>query len=478
MARDKRNPYLLSFYGDDFTGTTSTAEALTMSGIPTIIFVKPPTAQFLRNHFPKVHAIGVAGISRSLPTENLVKVLKPTFQRMKTYGTPLFLYKICSTFDSSPEIGNIGKAIEIGLNVFSSKFIPILAAAPRFGRFTLFGNHFVALGEEIFRLDRHPSISVHPVTPMQESDLRRHLAKQTQLNCSLIPILTLIKGREEVRKQVQDRLGKNISLILFDTFSKAQLNSVCSVIWNYTEDGKTLFCVGSQEWGYGLAEEWRRLGILQFKLDTKPVGHSGKGAPILVVSGSCAAIAGRQVEWAAARHYTEIGIQTEKLFEDIHRKREMDRVAQEAISSLKLGKSVVIHSAIGPNDPRIPRTKKLVEDLGMTSQNTVDVLGQALGELARKIILASKVRRLILSGGDTAGRITQTFGIWALQVGRSVGVPAPLCYVYSTHPEMNGLQVAYKGGQVGGDDYFDRVRRKEMPNFNQVAIGPTQNKKS
>jgi uncharacterized protein YgbK (DUF1537 family) len=477
MAMDKRNPYLLSFYGDDFTGTTSTAEALTSSGIPTIIFSKPPTAQFLRTHFPKVQAIGVAGISRSLPKDNLVKILKPTFQRMKAYGAPLFLYKICSTFDSSPEIGNIGKAIEIGQKVFSSKFVPILAAAPRFGRFTLFGNHFVVLGEEVFRLDRHPSISVHPVTPMQESDLRRHLAKQTHLDCSLIPISTLIKGRDEVRKQVQDRLGKNIPLILFDTLSKAQLNTVCSVVWNYAEDGKTLFCVGSQEWGYGLAEEWKRLGILRPKFDTKSIRHSGKCGPILVVSGSCAAIAGKQIEWAAAHHYTEIGIQTEKLFEDIHRKKEMDRVAQEAITSLKLGKSVVIHSAIGPSDPRISNTKKMVENLGMTSQNTVDVLGKALGEMARKIILASKVRRLILSGGDTAGRITQTFGIWALQVGRSVGVPAPLCYVYSTSPEMNGLQVAYKGGQVGGDDYFDRVRRKEMPNFNQVAIGPIQNKK-
>jgi uncharacterized protein YgbK (DUF1537 family) len=477
MARDKRNPYLLSFYGDDFTGTTSAAEALTISGIPTIIFVKPPTAQFLRNHFPRVHAIGAAGISRSLPTENLVKILKPTFQRMKTYGSPLFLYKVCSTFDSSSEIGNIGRAIEIGLSVFSSKFIPILVAAPRFGRFTLFGNHFVSLGEEIFRLDRHPSMSIHPVTPMQESDLRRHLAKQTRLECGLIPILTLIKGRKEVRKQVQDRLGENIPLILFDTLSKAQLNTVCSVIWDYTEDRKTLFCVGSQEWGYGLAEEWRRLGILRFKVDAKPIGRPGKCGPLLVVSGSCAAIAGRQIEWAAAHHYLEIGIQTEKLFEEIHRQREMDRVAREAISALKLGRSVVIHTAIGQNDPRIPRTKRLVEDLGMTSQNTVDVLGQALGELARKIVLASKVQRLILSGGDTAGRITQTLGIWALRVGRSVGVPAPLCYVYSAYPEMNGLQVAYKGGQVGGDNYFDMVRRKEMPNFNQVAIGPIQHRK-
>jgi uncharacterized protein YgbK (DUF1537 family) len=114
---------------------------------------------------------------------------------------------------------------------------------------------------------------------MQESDLRRHLAKQTHLESSLIPILTLIRGREEVRKQVQNRLGENIPLILFDTLSKAQLNTVCSVIWDYTEDGKKLFCVGSQEWGYGLAEEWRRLGILRFKVDAKPIGRSGKVAP-------------------------------------------------------------------------------------------------------------------------------------------------------------------------------------------------------
>jgi uncharacterized protein YgbK (DUF1537 family) len=477
MARDKRNPYLLAFYGDDFTGTTSTAEALTLSGVPTIIFVKPPTAQFLRNHFPRVHAVGVAGISRSLPTGSLAKALAPAFERMKSYGTRLFLYKVCSTFDSSPDIGSIGKAIEIGLNVFSSKFVPILAAAPRFGRFTLFGNHFAGLGEDVFRLDRHPSISIHPVTPMQESDLRQHLAKQTQLPCSLISILALNKGRGEIRRQIQDRLEKDNSLILFDTVSKAQLNTVCSVVWNDAEDGKTLFCVGSQEWGHGLAEAWRRSGVLRFKLDTKPAGRPGKTGPVLVVSGSCAAISGIQIEWAADHRFTEIAMKTEDLLEKIGREREMNRVAEEAMASLKLGRSVVIHSAIGPGDPRISKTKRLAENLGMTSQDAVDVLSRVLGALTRKIILASRIRRLILSGGDTAGRITQALGIWALQIGRSVGVPAPLCHVYSTSPEMNGLEVAYKGGQVGGDDYFDTVRRKEMPHFDEVAIGPVTNRK-
>jgi uncharacterized protein YgbK (DUF1537 family) len=197
----------------------------------------------------------------------------------------------------------------------------------------------------------------------------------------------------------------------------------------------------------------------------------------LVISGSCAAIAGRQIEWAAAHRSLEIGIQTEKLFEAVDRKSEMERIAREAISALRFGRSVVIHSAIGQNDPRISRTKRLAQNLGMTSQKMANVLGQALGELARKILLASKVRRLILSGGDTAGRVTQALGIWALQVGKSVGVPAPLCYVYSVYPEANGLQVAYKGGQVGGDDYFDLVRRKPMPEFNEVAIGRIQNGK-
>ena len=73
----------------------------------------------------------------------------PLFRTVKTYRAPLFLYKVCSTFDSSPEVGSIGRAIEVGREVFSSKFVPILAAAPRFGRYTLFGHHFVAFGEDI-----------------------------------------------------------------------------------------------------------------------------------------------------------------------------------------------------------------------------------------------------------------------------------------------------------------------------------------
>src|SRR6185369_5776365 len=33
-------------------------------------------------------------------------------------------------------------------------------------------------GGVVHRIDRHPTMSIHPVTPMREADLRRHLAAQ------------------------------------------------------------------------------------------------------------------------------------------------------------------------------------------------------------------------------------------------------------------------------------------------------------
>ena len=171
MNNDQQN-ILVAFYGDDFTGTTATAEALTETGVSTVVFTEPPTLSFLTEHFPLVKAVGVAGTARTLTTDQLTGALPPIFEVMKGYQAPVFLYKVCSTFDSSSDIGSIGRAIEIGKQIFASDFIPVLPAAPKLGRFTVFGHHFAALGQEaIYRLDRHPSMAHHPVTPMDESGL-------------------------------------------------------------------------------------------------------------------------------------------------------------------------------------------------------------------------------------------------------------------------------------------------------------------
>ena len=55
---------LLSYYGDDLTGSTDVMEALASRGVPTVLFTQSPTPE-QRARFGDVRAIGLAGSSRS-----------------------------------------------------------------------------------------------------------------------------------------------------------------------------------------------------------------------------------------------------------------------------------------------------------------------------------------------------------------------------------------------------------------------------
>jgi len=114
---------------------------------------------------------------------------------------------VCSTFDSSPGVGSIGKAAEIGREVFGGRFVPVVAGVPYLRRYTLFGHHFAASGDRVYRLDRHPTMSQHPVTPMAEADLLRHLAWQTGMRSALFSIL----DQEGPLDQVSGRLERLVA---------------------------------------------------------------------------------------------------------------------------------------------------------------------------------------------------------------------------------------------------------------------------
>jgi 3-oxoisoapionate kinase len=59
------NRLLLTFYGDDFTGSTDALEQLTLAGIRTALFIHPPTPAQLKK-FPGSASPRVAGKTRSL----------------------------------------------------------------------------------------------------------------------------------------------------------------------------------------------------------------------------------------------------------------------------------------------------------------------------------------------------------------------------------------------------------------------------
>src|SRR5215471_3573060 len=107
---------LFSYYGDDFTGSTDALEALAMQGIPTVLFLGIPPDE-VRRQFQNYRAIGLAGPSRSRSPQWMSEHLPVAFRWLQSQGAPICQYKVCSTFDSGPEVGSIGRALEIGQDV-------------------------------------------------------------------------------------------------------------------------------------------------------------------------------------------------------------------------------------------------------------------------------------------------------------------------------------------------------------------------
>ncbi|MGD9410389.1 MAG: four-carbon acid sugar kinase family protein [Desulfobacterales bacterium] len=463
----------IGFYGDDFSGTTATAETLTQSGVATVIFTNPPSPSYLKRHFSRISAVGIMGAARTLPADVIKQELAPVFDVMKSYRAPIYLYKICSTFDSSARVGNIGKAIELGLEIFSPEFVPVLAAAPKLGRHTVFGNHFAAVGDgEIFRLDRHPSMSKHPVTPMQEADLCRHLAKQTELRKGLINILDINAGPAMIDSQIDKLVSAGVPIIFFDCITDNDLNTICETIFGRISKIKPLFFVGSQELGYGLAAACNEAGLLPARDKMRLPDKAGKDrGPLLVLSGSCATVTGEQIRWARKNGFVDVSIQPQDLLDYDKKNSVKQKIVGQALKALADGHSVILHTAIGPDDSRIKAMAQATEKLSLSDTEANEILGNALGELAREIVGNSRVKRLVIAGGDTAGRIQQSLQIEALQVSKSVGIAAPLCYVYSKQPEFNGLEMAFKGGQIGSTDYLYQAQCARTVEFEEVALG-------
>ncbi|NUQ28317.1 MAG: four-carbon acid sugar kinase family protein, partial [Acidobacteriaceae bacterium] len=188
-----RAPLLYTYYGDDFTGSTDVLEQLARGGIPSALFLSPPTVEDLAL-VPGLRAYGIAGESRSQSPEWMKQNLPSVFRSLQAAGAPITHYKICSTFDSSPRMGSIGCAMEIGQEIFEGHTVPIVVGAPHLRRYVWRGRLYAAGPDgRVLRIDRHP-MSRHPVTPMCEADLRRHLCAQTMLRIGYVDYRNIRRG--------------------------------------------------------------------------------------------------------------------------------------------------------------------------------------------------------------------------------------------------------------------------------------------
>lgn len=447
---------LLAFYGDDFTGSTDALEQLTLAGIRAALFIEPPSAAQL-GKIPGLQAVGVAGMTRSMTPAAMEKELRPALKTLKALGVRHVHYKVCSTFDSSPSVGSIGRVMKVASEIFPAPFIPLLAAAPMLGRYTVFGNHFARYGigsaGAIHRLDTHPSISKHPITPMTEADLRLHLAKQTNKKIALFDVLKLDLPEPEARLMLQKILEEKPAAVLFDALHQDHLKLIGALIDFYAGSRKPLFSIGSSGLEASLAAHFNSCGSGRKKARTNiKAGLTSRPGvmPLLAGSGSCSPVTAAQINWALKHGFSEVRLNIAKLAGSHSAKPEIRRAGNAAAQLLRAGRSVIIHTTRAGADHRLAAKLK---------NRTAPVLGAALGQVLREATEDSSVRRICVAGGDTSSFAARAMGIVALEMIAQLTPGAPLCRAHAPGSPVNGCEMVFKGGQVGAENYFDTVKR-------------------
>jgi uncharacterized protein YgbK (DUF1537 family) len=422
---------LLAYCGDDFTGSTDVMEALAIAGLRTVLFLEPPAPADLRR-FDGLRAAGVASTSRAMSPPEMDASLTPAFERLRALGAPLCHYKVCSTFDSSPAMGSIGRAIDIGAGVFGSRAVPLVVGAPVLRRYCAFGNLFATLDGVTHRIDRHPVMSRHPITPMDEGDLRVHLAKQTSRRIALMDLLQLAGSSDEIDRRYRALLQSDPGIVLFDVLDEERLAEAGRLILASGEP----FAAGSSGIEYALTAAWRRCGQLEDGPRVQPPGPAGR---LLVVSGSCSTVTQGQIEWAQLHGFE--GIRVPPDGDDAG----LVRLARTALDQ---GLNPLLYTALGPGDAAI-----------RDARSRGPRVGERLGRLARRILEEERLPRLLVAGGDTSGYVARQLGLYALEMAVPIAPGSPLCRARARDDAFDGLEIALKGGQVGKPDYFASVQR-------------------
>jgi len=413
------------WYGDDFTGATDTLATVARLGHRAFLFLRVPEPQQLAR-VNDLEAVGIAGAGRTMGPAEMYAELAPVGAFFRDLGVRIFHYKCCSTFDSASARGNIAAATEILRQYAAHETVAIIGGQPSLGRYCAFSNLFASFGTDggVFRLDRHPTMSVHPATPMTEADLRHHLTALGLKDIGAIhwPVLA---GNPEVIAGEWQRLSKAASAILLDVLDTRHIDAIGRLLRTESRQ-HSLLAVGPSSVAQAFFEN----------------GEMQAGSPLRSIDGPVLAFVGSlspttRVQVAAARSYLRLAVDADGLLSSSEAR---EQIIEEAAAALAQGKHVMLSTA--PEAGEVPHS--VTADLATASASLVD-----------EVLKRHPVRRLAVAGGDTSSRIVDHLGYWGLGYHSQISNGVAVSLARSDDPSRDGMLVMLKGGQMGHEDLFE-----------------------
>jgi uncharacterized protein YgbK (DUF1537 family) len=414
-------PLLLGCIADDFTGATDLANNLVRAGMQVVQTIGVPSDPVV-----DVDAVVVALKSRTIPAADAVAQSLTALRWLRSQGCRQFYFKVCSTFDSTPQ-GNIGPVAEALLQELGAKFCCVTPAFPENARTVYKGHLFV--GDVLLS---ESGMRNHPLTPMTDANLVRVMQAQSQGKVGLIPYSVVRGGAAPIHARIQQLQAEGLRFAIVDAIHNDDLMHLGRAL-----NDAVLVVAGS-----GVAIGLPQNHGLQPSVAaaTLPPVHGTRA----VVSGSCSVATNQQVADFIGRGLPALAIDPLQIAAGRD-------VVSEALdwASGRLGSApVLVYSSASPDSVRSVQQQVGAGQAGAMVEHALAAIAKGLVERG--------VGELVVAGGETSGAAVQALGVQQMRIGPQIDPGVPWCHATATACGAT-VHLALKSGNFGSVDFFSKA---------------------
>jgi uncharacterized protein YgbK (DUF1537 family) len=455
-SRNTRPAY--AFYGDDFTGATDTLAHLARAGLRTMLLFAPPDAARL-SVLGQLDALGVAGAARTMEPHAQREELARVGAAFAALGVRVMHYKVCSTFDSAPQTGSIGVAIRTLREHCANELVAVVGGQPNLRRYCVFGELFAAGGADdhrqaVYRIDRHPTMSRHPVTPMNEADLRMHLQRQGLERVQSLDWRCYAAGDAALQAEVSRRLESKPDALLFDVLDDAHLQAIGRVIARHAA-AAPLLAVGASSVAQAYASTFDASMQASAVKEVAPLARAR--GPVFVLAGSLSPLT--EVQIGAAHSYLRVELDPQRMTGSDAPVYLAQKVAAIA-GALRDGRNVLAFTtrrAVNMTSTGSTGSAASTTDTAHTANAALAQLAHACATLLRQVLGAVRLQRIGIAGGDTSSFAVRALDAWGLSYLAPLSAGVTVCRLHADRAELDGMEIMLKGGQMGDADLFEQL---------------------
>lgn len=418
---------LIGVIADDFTGASDIANTLAkgvspQGGLHTAQFPGVPEAPS-----PADIEAGVVSLkSRTAPVSEAVAESLAALSWLKAQGCQQFIFKYCSTFDSTKD-GNIGPVAEALADALDARSVIFCPAFPNTGR-TVYQGHLFVNGE----LLNESGMQNHPLTPMTDADIRRWLRHQTSTAVGHVSIEAVHKGADAVRLNIANASER---FLVADAISDHDLMTLGSAL----HDAKLI--TGGSGIALGLPANF--IGADRTRSNHRVyAGVQVQGAEA-ILAGSCSGATRGQVEHHAKAHPT-LAIDVPGVMAGTVTKDTLATFCRQNV-----GRAPLVYSSGNPGAVQAIQLKY--------GREVVAAKLDALFADTAEALIGEGYRRLVVAGGETSGAVAQAVAraldTAAMTIGPEIDPGVPVLHVGTIDP----VALALKSGNFGAPDFFAKA---------------------